>query len=112
MGRRRHASMAWRGEHPLASRAAADCRATPRVVATPPRSSASHDASPSPYPSRLPFLGRRGISYDRAGDFAAAIADFSTAIALLPGHSDFFHNRGFCYRKVRRQPRRKGRPRE
>lgn len=31
--------------------------------------------------------------------FAAAISDFSRAIELLPHNADFYHNRGFCYRK-------------
>ena len=41
----------------------------------------------------------RGISYDRSGDFDAAIADFKMAISISP-NADFYHNLGFCYRCV------------
>ena len=39
----------------------------------------------------------RGISFDRSGDFDAAIADFKVAISISP-NADFYHNLGFCYR--------------
>ena len=35
----------------------------------------------------------RGISYDRMGDYASAIQNFSQAIQLEPGNADFYHNR-------------------
>ena len=63
----------------------------------------------------------RGISHDRSSDYDAAISgarqreaglpwgspyhpsppppDFTRAITLLPSNADFYHNRGFCYRK-------------
>ena len=39
------------------------------------------------------------FSFFLSSDFPQAIADFSRAIDLLPHNADFFHNRGFCYRK-------------
>jgi tetratricopeptide (TPR) repeat protein len=36
---------------------------------------------------------------DRKGDFEAAVGSFSTAINLEPAKADFYHNRGFTYRK-------------
>jgi len=41
----------------------------------------------------------RGISRDRAGQYALAIVDFTSAINILPVNADFYHNRGFCHRK-------------
>lgn len=45
-------------------------------------------------------LYNRGIAYDRLGDYEAAVADFSAAIALDPSNADFYHNRGFSRRKM------------
>ena len=49
--------------------------------------------TPPPLPPCLP----------RLGDFTGAVEDFTAAIQLDPHCSDFYHNRGFSYRKVRAQ---------
>ena len=43
---------------------------------------------------------RRGTRrYDRKGEYALAVRNFSTAIELDPTSADFYHNRGFAHRK-------------
>ena len=37
--------------------------------------------------------------YDRKGEYALAVRNFSTAIELDPTNADFYHNRGFAHRK-------------
>jgi hypothetical protein len=37
--------------------------------------------------------------YDRKGEYALAVRNFSTAIELDPTSADFYHNRGFAHRK-------------
>jgi Flp pilus assembly protein TadD len=38
---------------------------------------------------------------DRKGDFDEAIKSFSKAIELEANNADFYHNRGFAFRKKR-----------
>ena len=42
-----------------------------------------------------------GISLDRKGDFEQAIECFTRAIELDPHKADFYHNRGYAFRKKR-----------
>jgi tetratricopeptide (TPR) repeat protein len=41
-----------------------------------------------------------GIVRDRLEDYSGAVVAFSTAIGLDPTNADFYHNRGFSYRKM------------
>ena len=55
------------------------------------------------YPYRrtgaLPRAKRGTCRYDRKGEYALAVRNFSTAIELDPTNADFYHNRGFAHRK-------------
>lgn len=42
-----------------------------------------------------------GISLDRKGSYGEAIENFSKAIGIEKEKADFYHNRGFAYRKMR-----------
>ncbi len=42
-----------------------------------------------------------GISLDRKGLYKDAIDSFSKAIDIEPHKSDFYHNRGFAFRKLK-----------
>ncbi len=56
----------------------------------------SHEASL--YPDRAPVAYyNRGLAYAKVDDLARAIEDYSTAIAIRPGHTKSYYNRGLAY---------------
>ena len=62
-----------------------------------PTHSTRHAHTP-PLPSIAHY--NLGIILDRLGDWPAAVAAFSAAIALAPTNADYWHNRGFSLRKM------------